>query len=98
MAYRLSFSPQALFDIGAAHTWYEQCSPGLGAEFLAAIELQLTRLQQAPMLYAEVMEGVRRSLLPRFPYGLFFACRDDRVHVLAVLHHARDPRHWPHRS
>ena len=59
------------------------------------MELQLKRLEQAPLLYAEVILGVRRALLPRFPYGLFYAVKGNLIHVLAVSHNARNPRQWP---
>ena len=67
----------------------------LGDEFVAAIALQLKRLEQAPLLYAEVIPKVHRALLPRFPYGLFYVVREDLVHVLAVLHDVRNPGQWP---
>ena len=95
MAFRLRFSSRALREIGDAQEWYELQSTGLGDEFIAAMELQLKRLEQAPMLYAEVIPNVRRALLPRFPYGLFYVVRGDLVHVLAVLHDARNPSRWP---
>ena len=95
MAFRLKFSSRALRETGEAQEWYELQSPGLGDEFIAAIELQLKRLEQAHLLYAEVIPKVRRALLPRFPFGLFFSVRDDLVHVLAVLHDARHPKRWP---
>ncbi len=81
--------------MGDAHDWYEAQSVGLGEEFLAAVDLQLKRLEQAPLLYAEIIPGVRRALLPRFPYGVFYAVRKDLVHILAVIHNARNPRRWP---
>ncbi len=95
MAFRLKFSSRALREIGKAQEWYEAQSQGLGEEFIAATELQLKRLEQAPLLYAEVIAGVRRALLPRFPYGLFYTIRGELVHVLAVLHDARNPKRWP---
>lgn len=95
MAYRLKFSSRALREVGEAKEWYELQSAGLGDEFIAAMELQLIRLEQAPLLYAEVIPNVRRALLPRFPYGLFYAVRDDLVQVLAVMHDARNPGRWP---
>ena len=95
MAFRLKFSSRALREIGEAQEWYELQSPGLGEEFIAAMELQLKRLEQAPLLYAEVIPNVRRALLPRFPYGLFYAVRSNLINVLAVLHDARNPRQWP---
>ena len=95
MAFHLKFSLRALREIGEAQEWYELQSPGLGEEFIAAMELQLKRLEQAPLLYAEVIPRVRRALLPRFPYGLFYAVQDNLIHVLAVLHDARNPNRWP---
>jgi len=95
MAYRLKFSPRAVRETGEAHEWYEMQSPGLGEEFIAAMEQQLGKLQEAPLLYAECIPGVRRALLSRFPYGLFYAVRGDLIQVLAVLHNARNPRKWP---
>lgn len=95
MAFRLRFSSRALREIGEAQEWYELQNYGLGEEFIAAMELQLKRLEQAPLLYAEVIPNVRRAFLPRFPYGLFYAVRGNLVHVLAVLHDARNPRSWP---
>lgn len=95
MAFRLKFSSRALREIGEAQEWYELQSPGLGEEFIAAMELQLKRLEQAPLLYTEVVPNVRRALLPRFPYGLFYAVRGNLIHILAVLHNARNPRRWP---
>ncbi|MBK6618580.1 MAG: type II toxin-antitoxin system RelE/ParE family toxin [Nitrosomonas sp.] len=94
MAFRLKFSSRALREIGEAQEWYELQSPGLGEEFIAAMELQLKRLEQAPLLYAEVIPDVRRALLPRFPYGLFYAVRGNLIHIFAVLHDARDPKRW----
>ena len=95
MGFRLEFSARALREIGEAQEWYELQSPGLGEEFIAAMELQLKRLEQAPLLYAEIIPRVRRALLPRFPYGLFYAVRGNLVHILAVLHDARNPSRWP---
>lgn len=95
MAYRLKFSARALRETGEAQEWYESQSPGLGEEFIAAMELQLKRLEQAPLLFAEVIPDVRCALLPRFPFGLFYVVRGNLVHILAVLHDARNPNRWP---
>ena len=95
MAYRLKFSGRAVREIGEAFSWYEEQRSGLGAEFESVFELQLKRLEKAPLLYTEIIPGVRRTLLPRFPYGVFYTVKNDLVHVLAVIHHARHPRGWP---
>lgn len=81
--------------MGEGYDRYELQSPGLGEEFLAAAGLQLRRLEQVPLLYGEVIAGVRRALLPRFPCGVFYTVQSDLVHILAVIHYARGPWRWP---
>lgn len=46
-----------------------------------------------PSLAAEahLRSGIRRALVHRFPYAVYFAVEDDVVVVLAVLHASRDP-------
>ena len=95
MAFRLKFSSRAVREIGEAQEWDELQSPGLGDEFIATLELQLKRLEQAPLLYPEVIPNVRRALLQRFPFGLFYAVRGNLIHILAVIHDARNPRRGP---
>ena len=79
MAYRVKFSPRALREIGGAHEWHELQSAGLGEEFVASNEFQLKRLARAPFPCAEIS---LRDVLCR---------RDDLIHILAVIHHARNP-------
>lgn len=95
VAYRLKFSSRAVREVGEAYEWYEAQSQGLGSEYEAALELQLRRLEQAALLYTEILPGIRRTLLPRFPYGVFYAVRGDLLHVLAVIHNVRNPKRWP---
>ena len=95
MAYRLKFSGRAVREIGEAFAWYEEQSAGLGSEFQLTFELQLKRLEQVPLLYQEIIPGVRRTLLPRFPFSVFYTVKHDRVQILAVIHTARSPRRWP---
>jgi plasmid stabilization system protein ParE len=48
-------------------------------------------------LYAPVEEEVRRVLLRRFPYSIFYEARSSDVVVLACFHSARDPQEWKER-
>jgi Plasmid stabilisation system protein. len=93
---KLVVSTKAQRDIGDATSWYEEQTPGLSAEFLGSIELSLGYLLRNPALFAEVLPGIRRIGLRRFPYSLFYRIRDERIIVLACLHQHRDPLDWPH--
>jgi len=41
--------------------------------------------------------NVRKFLLARFPYSVYYLSRDDEVLILAVAHGSRRPGYWRHR-
>ena len=94
---RLVVQPRARADIADAFSWYEAQAPGLGTEFVRALDAVLRRVQRAPELAAPVRGPVRRALLRRFPYGVFYRAYEDYLVVLAVLHARRSPARWPGR-
>jgi len=95
---RLVVREAAEADIAEAARWYEQRSPGLGSEFLRAVDVTLAEVARMPERYPLVRGRARRALLRRFPYAVFFVASPDLVSVFACLHARRDPRHWRERS
>jgi plasmid stabilization system protein ParE len=50
-----------------------------------------------PEMYAEVMKGIRRGKLRKFPYVVYYRLLPESIEVIAVLHGGRDPRMWKSR-
>jgi plasmid stabilization system protein ParE len=95
--YRLIAEPRADRDIGAAFSWYENERPGLGGGFLDELRATYDRIVQGPMHHQELRAGIRRALVRRFPYAVYFAVEVDTIIVVAVLHASRDPAEWQQR-
>jgi toxin ParE1/3/4 len=95
--YRLIAEPPADLDVEAAFEWYENERPGLGVEFLDELRGTYNRIADGPLEYQELRGGIRRALLRRFPYAVYFAIEADVVVVVAVLHASRDPAEWQRR-
>ena len=89
--------PRAEHDIQSAFEWYESQRSGLGEEFLVALRERLEALRAHPEASPVLYRGVRRAVVSRFPYLIFYVVRPERDVVLAVLHHARNPASWPRR-
>jgi toxin ParE1/3/4 len=85
-------------DVAEAFEWYEQRIPGLGLEFLRAVDVTFAIIARAPELFPPLQKGIRRARLRRFPYGVFFIERSGTISVLAVMHAHRDPRRWLSRA
>ena len=96
--YRLEAEAAVEFDIESAFNWYETEEPGLGQEFLEQLRLVYRRILENPLGYGEQRSGIRRGLMRRFPYAVYFSVEDETILILAVLHTARDPAEWQLRS
>lgn len=95
--YTVSIQPEAEEEIIEAYRYYEDKAEGLGTEFVRAVDACLASVERNPRMYAVVHKDVRRALLRRFPYGLFYFLEDDKIIVLACFHASRDPKQWQRR-
>lgn len=86
--------PAAAEDLEEARFWYEAQRPGLGAEFLDAVEQVLSAVQEMPGRFKVAHGEMRRALVRRFPYCVFFRVRGEDVVVVGCFHGRRDPRRW----
>jgi len=68
----LVVEPEAEAEIVDATSWYEARSPGLGLEFLRAVEVAIASILRNPYEHQVVFREVRRASVRRFPYGLMY--------------------------
>ena len=94
MSHRLIVSPKAESDILRAYRWYESELVGLGVQFIESLDDGFQRISDNPLHYAEIAQGIRRKLLIKFPYGLFYVFEIEEVRVLAVLRQTQNPGVW----
>ena len=94
---RLVVRPQAQGELLAGRDWYEERRPGLGADFSAAVDRAVERIEERPSSFPYVHEQIRRAVLRRFPYAVFFQVLQDEIVILGVVHNRRHPRSWQSR-
>ncbi len=82
--------PEGTSDIALAAKWYETRQRGLGKEFLSEIEGTFRRIEKGPRRYRIAHKHLRRALVHRFPYAVYFAESGSDITVIAVLHQVRD--------
>lgn len=95
MTRKIIIRPEAEVEAQAAFDWYEEQSDGLGFEFLRAIDACLSGVARNPLAYTIVHQpNVRRALVRRFPFALFYLADDDAIVVIAVFNVKRHPIDW----
>jgi plasmid stabilization system protein ParE len=91
MERRTFVRPEAQNDLREAARWYEDREAGFGIRFLGEVRSSLERIASSPMMFPVIEENVRRALLHKFPYSIYFVNERDGIAVLAVLHQHRRP-------
>ena len=72
--------------------YYAELREGLGAEFRKELDDVVGLIAENPMQFEEVRPGVRRVLLSRFPYGVYYRILgSDLIQIVVVKHHSRRP-------
>jgi len=87
---------QAEFD--EAFDYYEHQRPGLGIAFVARVQEVLDRIAVNPHMHAVVFADIRKAVVGKFPYSVFYRAEPARVQVIAVFHSSRDPAIWQGRA
>ena len=93
----LSVRLAAVADLSEAYDWYELRQPGLGDEFLSAVDDTLTSITENPRRYRIAVLDTRQALLRRFPYSVLYRVLAEEVVVVACFHGKRDPLRWKQR-
>jgi len=81
-------------DVGDAHGWYRERGLDLADQFLQAVDQCVESIERNPQAYPKVHGEIRRALLHRFPYCLFYVIDPAEIVVLGCLHGHRDPKVW----
>ena len=92
------FRPVAQAEFDGAAAWYEGQKPGLGGDFVAAVQQVLDTIANQPERYPIADGDVREAPVPHFPYCVYYRVKTDRVVVIAVFHTSRDPAVWQGRK
>jgi toxin ParE1/3/4 len=90
--------PEAELDLQEAYSYFEQCRVGLGADFMECVQNALAKVSLNYEHYPIVHKSIRRILVRRFPFAVFYREVDDIIVVFTALHCAREPRTWRART
>jgi plasmid stabilization system protein ParE len=90
--YSVRYSSAAAAEIRNAIAWYSKPDIGQSPAFVRELERTEAHLRSRPELYQRVEGEIRRAILRRFPYSLFYVIENNLVLVLACMHRHQKPR------
>ena len=84
-------------DLALAARWYLDEAPHVLESFEQEIDGAFRLSSERPELYQTVESTVRRALVRKFPFSVFYRILPEWIEVIAVVHQSRDPRTWQRR-
>lgn len=97
MSYSVHVRRSAEQDVVEAQSWYESQQTGLAATFLVEFAATISILSETPLIYPILYRDVRRAVLHRFPYLVWYRITGSVVMVLACTHGRINPMTVPQR-
>jgi plasmid stabilization system protein ParE len=94
---KFGFHPEAEKEYAEAVRYYLEISPQLAAGFVAEVEHGVKTICRRPLAWRIIDRDVRRYLIHRFPFGLYYEYEAERVIIWAVMHLSRKPGYWESR-
>ena len=91
MPYQLIIAAKAYKDIETARNWYDNQSALAGDWFVNEINVHVSNITKNPWRYAMIAVGIRRKLLKRFPYKIFFSVKSNVIVILRIRHNKQKP-------
>jgi plasmid stabilization system protein ParE len=93
--YQVEIAEPAELEIADAVAWYKAKNMAAAHTFKVLVAETVEMISHSPLSWPKVSEqGIRRVILPRYPYTIFYSVAANLVTILAVTHHRRAPRDW----
>jgi plasmid stabilization system protein ParE len=90
------FLPEAVQDLLATQRWYGRWEPALARDFAEVFAAAVERIRRDPGSFPLVHGQIRRLVMKRFPYAVYFREQGGEILVIA-LHGRQDLKLWQQR-
>ena len=89
---RIEYHPAVATELEEIRDYYETCSSGLGRDFVDEFERMVLRVAAQPQMWMVVRNDIRRALMKRFPYVIYFrVIGAGCLRITVVKHEKRHP-------
>ena len=91
---KIVFNELAVIELREAVAFYEVEVPGLGKRFEQDVKDSLRRIEKYPLAWAIEFGEIRKYVMYKFPFKLFYSVEENHIYIIAVAHNHRMPTYW----
>lgn len=84
-------------ELEQAISYYESKTKGLGGDFASELYSLTKRIMLFPQAFFQVERNIRKAILNRFPYVVYYELFNDKIVILTISHHKQHPNRYKKR-
>lgn len=92
--YKIEISKFAYYEIEESKEYYNLQKDGFGLDFKNDVFKALNNIASQPNLYPIIDNKIRRCLMHRFPFSIFYTIQNQTILILSIAHQHRKPNNW----
>lgn len=85
-------------ELDQALECYDAQQINVGVQFLNEFDASIERILRYPESYVLISPNIRRCLVKRFPYGIWYGIDAYKIINMAVARLHRNPNYWADRA
>ncbi len=85
---------EAEVDFDRSYKFYYEDSPKVADTFFKRINLGFENIKQTPKSFPIAHKDVRKYVVKKFPFVIYYRIVDTVAQVIAIFHTSRNPEIW----
>jgi len=94
----IELSEEAIEDFDNSYNFYYEDSFKVAETFFKQIDICFDAIKQNPTSFPIVHKDVRKYVVKKFPFLIYYRIANSVVQVIAIFHSSRNPEIWNERK
>ncbi len=96
--YKIELSEKAELDFDNSYLYYAEESEKVAENFYQHINSAFENIAKNPYAFQIVLGAIRRYILKRFPFIVYYRIIEQTIQIIAIFHVSRNPEIWKQRT
>ena len=95
--YKIVLSDEAEKDFDSSYEYYACDNKIVADNFFKQLNNSLETISQNPLGFQKTYKNVRRYVMRKFPFVIYYQISNIEIRVIAIFHTSRNPKIWKKR-
>ena len=96
--FSIEISNEAEVDFDKSYEYYLENSLKIADTFFKIINSSIENIKQSPFSFPVAYKNIRKYIVKKFPFVIYFQIEDSIIKVIAIFHTSRNPEIWNDRE